>query len=264
MFVTYFSPCGYVAPAYYDHIGTGFLKSFTGGFLTTCGLTAVGSPCNDMGEELPLHGSIGNTPCDRIWWDDDETKIYIHAVINDGLIFAQKLRMTRTIACGKWDNTLVITDTVQNCGDTESPVMLLYHMNMGYPLLNEKAIITIPSVKVEPRNERAAEDLDTWHQVLEPQARFEEQCYYHFFDKEGKATIYNPELHKGLTISFDPEELPYFTQWKMMGVRDYVMGLEPGNCTPDGRDVLRRTGKLQFLQPGERKTYRVKVDLLSE
>ena len=260
----YFSPCGYVAPAYYDHIGTGFLKSFTGGFLTTCGLTAVGSPCNDMGEELPLHGSIGNTPCDRIWWDDDETKIYIHAVINDGLIFAQKLRMTRTIACGKWDNTLVITDTVQNCGDTESPVMLLYHMNMGYPLLNEKAIITIPSVKVEPRNERAAEDLDTWHQVLEPQARFEEQCYYHFFDKEGKATIYNPELHKGLTISFDPEELPYFTQWKMMGVRDYVMGLEPGNCTPDGRDVLRRTGKLQFLQPGERKTYRVKVDLLSE
>ena len=29
----YFSPCGYVAPSYYDHVGAGFLKSFTAGFL---------------------------------------------------------------------------------------------------------------------------------------------------------------------------------------------------------------------------------------
>ena len=54
----YFSPCGYVAPAYYDDKEDGFLKSFTAGFLTTCGLTAVGSPCVDEGEELPLHGTI--------------------------------------------------------------------------------------------------------------------------------------------------------------------------------------------------------------
>ena len=46
----YFSPCGYVAPSYYDKDGIGFLKSFTAGFLTTCGLTAVGSPCEDAGE----------------------------------------------------------------------------------------------------------------------------------------------------------------------------------------------------------------------
>ena len=38
----YFSPCGYVAPAYYDGVGDGFLKSFTAGFLTTCGLNGVG------------------------------------------------------------------------------------------------------------------------------------------------------------------------------------------------------------------------------
>ena len=65
----YFSPNGYVAPTYYDDKGNGWLKGFTAGFLTTCGLTAVGSPCTDAGEELPLHGTIGNTPCERIWWD---------------------------------------------------------------------------------------------------------------------------------------------------------------------------------------------------
>ena len=56
----YFSPCGYVAPAYYDPNGAGFLKSFTAGFLTTCGLTAVGGCCMDDGESTPMHGLISN------------------------------------------------------------------------------------------------------------------------------------------------------------------------------------------------------------
>ena len=47
----------------------------------------------------------------------------------------------------------------------------------------------------------------------------------------------------------------------MMGVRDYVLGLECGNCYPDGRDVMRKTGMLKFLKPGEKKMYEVKIDL---
>ena len=127
----YFSPSGYVAPAYYDQFGAGFLKSFTAGFLTTCGLAAVGSPCTDEGEDLPLHGTIGNTPCERIWWDEDEDNIYIHAIINDSGIFSRKFMLKRTITCGKNVNTFRITDTISNQGDTVSPLMLLYHMNNG-------------------------------------------------------------------------------------------------------------------------------------
>ena len=66
----------------------------------------------------------------------------------------------------------------------------------------------------------------------------------------------------GLTISFDTEKLDGFVEWKMMGVRDYVLGLECGNCYPDGRDVMRRTGMLKVLSPGEKKEYRVKVSMI--
>ena len=38
----------------------------------------------------------------------------------------------------------------------------------------------------------------------------------------------------------------------MMGEYEYVLGLEPANCTPDGRDVMREEGKLKFVEPGER------------
>ena len=71
----YFSANGYVAPAYYDDIGTGFLKSFTAGFLTTCGLSTMGTGGEDAGEQLPLHGTIGNTPCEHIYWTEDDDNL---------------------------------------------------------------------------------------------------------------------------------------------------------------------------------------------
>ena len=39
-------------------------------------------------------------------------------------------------------------------------------------------------------------------------------------------------------------------------------GSNPGNCTPDGRDVMRRQGRLKILRPGETVTYRVEVSML--
>jgi len=135
---------------------------------------------------------------------------------------------------------------------------------MGYPLLSENAIIDVPSVEVKPRNVHAAEDLATWNKMLPPTPGFEEQCYFHSFEDAGSASIYNPDIRKGLKISFDANSLDYFTEWKMMGYRDYVLGLEPGNCHPDGRDVMRKQGKLKFLQPGEAVTYEVTVTLFEK
>lgn len=259
----YFSPCGYVAPAYYEGAGDGFLKSFTAGFLTTCGLNAVGVPCEDAGESLPLHGSIANTPAEQVYWEKDDREIRIHAVVKDERIFSHKLVLKRQIACSLEENVIAIQDTVENDGDAEYPVEILYHMNMGYPLLSEKAELCIPSKEVTPRTEHAAKDMDTWNRMLPPQAGFEEQCYFHRFEKKGMAAIWNPDIGQGLAIRFDAENLPFFTEWKMMGYRDYVLGLEPGNCHPDGRAKMRAEGNLTVLPPGESVTYRVQVSMIA-
>jgi galactose mutarotase-like enzyme len=260
----YFSPNGYVAPAYYDDKGSGFLKSFTAGFFTTCGLTAVGSPCEDNNEVLPLHGTVANIPAEQISWEQDEQEIRIHAVIRDEAIFSHKLVLYREIICSLEENTIRIRDRIVNRGDAECPVMILYHMNMGYPLLSEHAELYIPSVQVTPRNEHAAEGIAAWNQMLPPQPQFEEQCYFHKFEKKGIAAIFNSDIQQGLQISFDAENLRYFTEWKMMGVRDYVLGLEPGNCHPDGRDKMRAEGKLTVLQPEESVSYEVKVTMIDK
>ena len=95
-----------------------------------------------------------------------------------------------------------------------------------------------------------------------PQAGYSEQCFYHRFDGENaEVSIYQPKNGVKLSIAADPRKLDGFVEWKMMGVRDYVLGLEFGNCYPDGRNVMRETGMLKFLEPGEKKEYCVQVRL---
>lgn len=262
--MSYFSPCGYVAPAYYDCVGGNWLKSFTAGFLTTCGLRAVGSPCVDEGEELPLHGTIANQPAESAYWLEENGELVVRATVKDEGIFAPKLRLMREIRVSLEKNDVTICDTIENTGDTKQPLEILYHMNMGYPLLDEDSVVEIPSIGVIPRDDHAAEDIENWMHMIKPEAGYVERCYYHKFEKEGKASIYQPKLGQGLEITFDAKELDGFVEWKMMGVCDYVLGLECGNCYPDGRDVMRRTGMLKFLEPGEKKTYQVKVRMFMD
>ena len=253
----YFSPCGYVHPAFYDGKGAGFLKSFTAGFFTTCGLTAVGSPCTDEGEELPLHGTVSHIPAELNGIEETDDELLVRLTVRDTVIFGRKLIMNRTYRISYLENSFSVHDTVTNEADTVSPYMILYHCNMGYPLLNENSIVKIKNRGVVARNEHAKQFIDTALQMEKPQNGFEECCYYYdMAERDGLAFagIFSPELEKGVIMRYDKENLPCFTEWKMMGKTDYVLGLEPGNCTPDGRDVLRKNGTLAYLSPGESKT----------
>ena len=176
-------------------------------------------------------------------------------------IFRQKMELERTISCPVGGREMTIHDKVRNIGSRTEPMLILYHMNMGYPLLSEKSIVMVNSDRVIPRTEHAAEGLNTWDQMIPPVRGFEEQCYYHEFDgKEACAGIYNPDAGAGLRLRFDPAQLPYLTEWKMMGEKDYVLGLEPMNATLDGRKGLRESGKLPYIEPGEERDFEVRVD----
>lgn len=259
--VGYFSPCGYVGPQYYDPAGEGFLKSFTAGFLTTCGLQAVGTPCTDAGEVLPLHGSIANTPAEQVAWYEEDGRLVIDARINDSGIFSRKLTLHRKLLVDLADNGFEISDAISNEGDQVEPLEILYHMNMGYPLLDEDSEVDIPSDTVTARNAHAQTGIEACRRMERPSAGYEEMCFYHAFSEKGAASIYQPKHNMGLRMTFSPEQLDCFTEWKMMGIRDYVLGLECGNCYPDGRDVMRSKGMLKYIRPGQTVNYRIRIDL---
>ena len=253
----FFGPCGFVAPAFYDLEGIGFLKSFTAGFFTTCGLTCVGSPCEDEGEILPLHGTLSNIPCERYNVEDDGSALIITVFVRDAALFGHQLMLKRVYRVSLTENTLDLTDTVENIGPTATPLQVLYHCNFGYPLLTENSELSIPSLAVAPRNDHAAEGIADWKKTEKPQKDYEEMCFYHTLPEQAEVTLKNPALGAGVTMRFSTRDLPCFTQWKMMGQGQYVMGLEPGNCLPDGRNVMREKGLLEMIEPGAERTFRL-------
>ena len=69
-----------------------------------------------------------------------------------------------------------------------------------------------------------------------------------------------PFYWKGLWYKKVAPRVKFFTEWKMMGEYEYVLGLEPGNCLPDGRNVMRQRGILEILKPQEEKTHHLKFE----
>jgi hypothetical protein len=193
--------------------------------------------------------------------EENTNELIVKLKVRDAALFGRKLVMNRIYNISYTENSFTVSDTVTNEADTEAPYMILYHCNMGYPLVSENSLVKIPNDSIVARNEHAKEYIDTALQMEKPQAGYEECCYYYDVkenDGTAKVGIFNGDISKGLVMDYDKTTLPYFTEWKMMGKTDYVLGLEPGNCTPDGRDVLRKNGTLKFLQPDESATTTVK------
>ena len=77
--LSFASPTGITAPAYYEEPGLGWLRSFYAGLLTTCGITNAGAPSMDQGRAFGLHGRISNSAAEDVsvkqFWQDDEYRM---------------------------------------------------------------------------------------------------------------------------------------------------------------------------------------------
>ncbi|HBM70540.1 MAG TPA: DUF4432 domain-containing protein [Firmicutes bacterium] len=257
--LSFSSCCGNVSPFYFNKNKDEFLKSFNAGFLTTCGLTYFGSPCMDNNEELGLHGTIANTPVSSSSYEYNDKGILVKTITRDENIFSHKLVLNRSISISNSDNVFYLNDLVSNNGDQITPLMVLYHMNIGYPLLDENALLYINYESIKPRNEHSKLNISSFDKMSKPIKNFQEMCYYFLMKENPFALVFNPKLNIGLLISYDKTNLDSFVEWKMMGYRDYALGLEPGNAYPEGRNEARKNKSLKFIKPNETKSFSLRV-----
>jgi hypothetical protein len=268
---SYISKTGIVAPSYYEENGIGFLRSFFAGFLTTCGLRNVGSPCEQNGEAFSLHGRIANTPgeeiCASTEWVDNVPVLTISGKMREARLFGENLVLGRIIICKYGENKITIQNTVENLGFKKAALMLLFHFNMGYPLLDEDSILITPTEKLIPRDSIAEKGKTTYSQSQKPTYNYQEQVFYHNLKSDAKGNtvvaLINNRLELGVAIHFNKNQLFNFTQWKQMGEGEYVMGMEPCNCYVGGRVDPRNERILEHLEPGEIRNFDLTIELLT-
>ena len=266
--LAYLTPNGETNPAFYEPEGLGWLRTFNGGLLTTCGLTWLGPPVKDGDEELGLHGRYSTIPAKQVsdlsHWIDDDYHICLTGTTEEARLFGTKMRLEREISGIRGKNIIKIRDRVTNFGYTSTPYTILYHINIGYPLLSEDSELIIDPVETNPATDIAAEGINDFRKFTKPVAGFSEHVFYHRLkaDNEGNTGVRLENRKKGiaLSISFNIKQLPILTQWKMMGQGDYVLGLEPCNVPTRNRVWLKENNMLPWLGPGES----VKNDVIIE
>jgi len=258
----FMSKPGLCGPAHTDLHGINFLRSIGGGMLYTCGLSNVGNAfvSPEEGIDDVFHGRLRFTPAENTAsfsrWENDEYMIGVHGEMRDASLFKDNLVLGRTVTTSLNSKSIMVCDTVENQGFEQQDLMLTYHMNMGFPLVQKGSKVFIPSADVTPMNPAAEKGIHEWNTVTEPIDGYPENVFVHklYHNKEGQvvAGLYNPELGLGLQTVFDYRTLPYMVQWKSMMSGDYVMGMFPSNNHAAGRKYEREQGTLQHIAPFEK------------
>lgn len=272
--LAWLSGTGASHPHRHEPAGLGWLRTFHGGLLALCGLTQAGAPDpagdRETNEILGLHGRIGTIPAhdiriERVWQDEHTWTFRLHGVVDEVVLFGNKLRLERTLEFNAGEASFRVHDRVRNFGGTPSPLMILYHCNLGYPIVSPDSIMTSPAVAVQPRDAAAAAGISEWMNMQPPTPGYPEQAFFHEVPQgQGmvSASIFNRALRVGVAIDFDPTTLNRLTQWKQMGFGDYTVGIEPGNCLPEGRNKARENGRLRILDPGETDEFRLEFRMI--
>jgi hypothetical protein len=269
------SPNGDAAPSFYDPDGDRWLRMFFGGLMTTCGLTNFGPEGSDRYGTFGQHGEINCLPAEQVscsqHWEGNECVLQVTGTIRQSRVFGEDLQLHRRISTQLGASSLRIEDTVTNRGYARTPHMILYHCHGGFPILSEGAELHVSHSSMRPRDVEAENAMNVWSTVTAPQPDFAEQVFIHTplacADGRSAVALVNRGLREGtglgISIHFDPKQLPALIQWRMLGEGTYVMGIEPANCpTIEGRVEAERNGTLPFLEPGESRQYELEFRIL--
>lgn len=259
--LAWLSSTGIAAPSLYDPVGRGWLRTFGGGFVTTCGLDSFGPPADDKDGVVGMHGRVGHIPAKLTRVEASPDRVIVAGTVRQTAVFAENLALRREITSEVGSSTFTISDTVTNEGASPSPLMVLYHVNLGWPLLDDGTTLDIPAESVTPRDPDAESGFGRQYEIGVPAEGFREQVYIHRAGPDRYARVSNQTRGLELTLRYS-STLPALFEWKMTATKHYVLGLEPAN-TPEigGRAAARANGLLPQLQPGESIDYEISIEV---
>ena len=281
-------PKGLAGPWYYegDLDPYAWLRVGLGGLCNTAGLVSIGVPqevdtssygfTQRLTARYGTHDRIAVTPASRFGYgeegDGDRCVLRVAGVVRQDLAYGESLSLSRRYETALGSSSVTLVDTVANDGWFDTPHQLLYHFNLGYPLVDEGAEL-LAVVEEEPQplgysTDDAAERPD-WRSVTAPQPGFTFDGYLVKLkagaDGRAAVALVNRRLRGGLGfyLRYDARMLPAYLAWRMMREGLYAIGLEPATNPFGNPEELIAQGYPIVLRPGETRTYELELGVLA-
>ena len=226
---------------------TPFLNRFEGGMLYSCGLDSIGGR-----EGYTLHGTLHNNPAKVVEIREEADFLQVKAITEVTSLFGENLAIERTVTlCG---GKLKLEDNLINRGTKEENYCLLYHINVGYPMLDEGVEVLVDAASIQPRTPHSAANMGDQRIIPAPMDNEEERCYF-IQNNADFVTALNRKLGVKLTLTYSKDTLPYFLQWTSPASQDYALGLEPATSFLDDQFAYGQ------IAPQERKAFFVELNI---
>lgn len=271
------SPTGFRHPGLHDYEGEGglgFTRSFSG-LIVTCGLDhmlgAEEVPADNYGYPgrkticHGLHGRVGAIPARLTGygerWDGDDCVLWAEGIVQQSAMFAEDLHLIRRIEADVGSNEIRIRDRVVNHGFRRTPHMFFYHVNLGYPVLDEgsRYLAPIADVVFVAHAERYRAQGVGYRMVPAPIDDFVEQVWQHELaadpDGEMPVALVNDRLGLGFEVVTRKHQLPCLYQWQDFQSGHYALGVEPSTHHVLGDRFARERGEMIWLEHGDERRY---------
>lgn len=280
------SPTGFRSPWLHEvdaEDGLGWLRSFSG-MMNTCGLDHIMGATEDTADHYHypdrrrvfhgLHGRISYAPARLTGygerWEGDRCILYATGEVRQAAMFGENLVLERRIEIEVGTETIRIRDRVRNAGFDPTPHVMLYHMNFGWPLVDEGTRLVAP-IEATPFTVHDPDSTDVGAFVQsDPRTRFFQQVYEHAVrleaDGTGRSALVNErfetpsgETGLGVAIAFDGRAMPALFQWQCMQEGNYVVAMEPATVHGGSRADWTQRNEIRILGHDDHRDYRLDV-----
>lgn len=257
----------------YDPNGLGWLEGFDE-LVVRCGLQSNGAPDFDANGKLiyPLHGRIGNLPANRlsVIIDQDTGSLRVVGSVMETRFHFQALRLDVEYQFAVNQPKIDCIDTVTNLRSQPTTMQMLYHINIGSPMLEDGAKVVAALDELAPRDAHAAKSIARWDIYDGPTPGYAEQVYFArpYADSRGWTTtvLQNADQSRAAAVRFDTQTLPYFNLWKNTVADEdgYVTGFEPATGFPNPRGFEENQGRLVSLDAGQSTVFAWQIESLDD
>ncbi len=285
--LAYLTSNGLMAPSQAHNTGLDWLLGWAGGLLTTCGPQFIGGPRIEDGIQTSLHGRYSNLPAavESLVNPDPRAgrpEMLVSLIVRDSRMFGPVFEVRREIRCALGRPEIRISDRVTNQGNLRHPHNWLYHVNLGYPLLDEGARFVYRGAaeywQAPPPPGESSVICRIGDQEMMLMKKATGTLHEHAGagergliidvepDQDGLCHVglINDRLDLGLELQYPASALPRLANWQHFGpAGSYVTGVEPFSGSLMGKAADHHPKAAQYLEAGESRTYALTIRVLS-
>jgi hypothetical protein len=257
----------------------GWLRTALGGLNNSCGMLHIGNPeTADVShfhfparaqETYGVHDRMALLPGQLISygerWEGDDCILEAVGRVVQAQAYGENLVLTRRYTARLGEARFFMHDEIENAGWLPTDHMLLYHINAGFPIVDDGSEQIAPVTKPPAVPDGLPlGDASAYSTFIAPQKDWQLQGFELEMAAEPDGSVPVAIVNRsglGMYVVYNQQQFPQYLEWRMMGEGQYAVGIEP--CTNTfGRAIARERGQIITLQPGEKRVYDLEIGVL--